>query len=175
MTLLPVTAAEMDARHRHRHGARGLHGLRGQGSGRLMWRCGANRGAAFRPPGAGGHGGRESVAPLPFRRGTGGHAAALCAALQPASAAVRFGQQDALAGDEGLAQNDAGAVQKTALSPSGMRHLRFAHALRPTPWCHPGHSSRFVQKSPARSENSVPPLNANARPQQPRSTNCEVP
>jgi len=72
MALLPVTAAEMDARHRHQYGARGL---RGQGSGRLMWRCGANRGAAFRPPGAGGHGGRESVAPLPFRRGTGGHAA----------------------------------------------------------------------------------------------------
>ena len=43
-----------------------------------------------------------------------------CAALQPAAAAVSPGQQDALAGDEGLAHTEARAVQETALLPYGM-------------------------------------------------------
>ena len=58
--------------------------------------------------------------PLPFRRRTGNHAAPLCGSVQPATSPVSLGQQDALAGDEGLAQTEAGTVQETALSPSGM-------------------------------------------------------
>jgi transposase InsO family protein len=38
----------------------------------------------------------------------------------PQSAPVSPGQQDTLAGDEGLAQTQAGTVQETAISPSGM-------------------------------------------------------
>ena len=34
--------------------------------------------------------------------------------------AISLGQQDALAGDEGLAQTEAGPVQETALLPYGM-------------------------------------------------------
>jgi transposase InsO family protein len=59
-----------------------------------------------------------------FRSGErpGDHAAPLCLAHQPATAAVGLGQQVAIAGDEGLAQSQAAAVQKTAIRPSGMGH-----------------------------------------------------
>ncbi|MBC7737370.1 MAG: DDE-type integrase/transposase/recombinase [Candidatus Saccharibacteria bacterium] len=63
----------------------------------------------------------EEVLPLlPCRRGTRNHAAPLRAALQSAAFAISLGQQDALAGDEGLAQNKAGVLQETALLPFGM-------------------------------------------------------
>ena len=48
------------------------------------------------------------VAPVPFGRGIGNHAAPLFAALQPAACAISFGQHDAVADDERLAQSQAG-------------------------------------------------------------------
>ena len=54
------------------------------------------------------------------RRRAGDHAAPLCLALQPAAPAISPGQQDALAGDEGLAQTQTGIVQETAIPPAGM-------------------------------------------------------
>ena len=58
------------------------------------------------------HRGRLAKPPLPIRQGAGNHAAPLCLALQPAASAISLGQQAALAGDEGLAQTQTGAVQK---------------------------------------------------------------
>jgi hypothetical protein len=43
--------------------------------------------------------------------------------VQPAAAEISPRQQVALAGDEGLAQTQAAAVQETAILPSGMRQL----------------------------------------------------
>jgi len=48
------------------------------------------------------------------------NAAPPCGSLQPVTAEVRVGWQDALAGDEGMAQDDAGVGQETALSSAGM-------------------------------------------------------
>ena len=61
-----------------------------------------------------------AIAPFSIRRGTGNHAAPLRPALQPAASPVSLGQQDALAGDEGMAQTQTRTVQETAISPSGM-------------------------------------------------------
>jgi len=61
-----------------------------------------------------------SKPPLQIRRGTGNHAAPLRLALQPATPTISPRQQVALAGDEGLAQTQAAAVQETAILPSGM-------------------------------------------------------
>ncbi len=58
--------------------------------------------------------------PFPIRRGTGGHAAQIRLALQPATPAISPRQQDPLAGNEGLAQTEARGVQETAISSSGM-------------------------------------------------------
>ena len=53
-------------------------------------------------------------------RKQGSHAAPLRGSVQPAISSVSLGQQDALAGDEGLAHTHAGTVQETALLPYGM-------------------------------------------------------
>ena len=44
-------------------------------------------------------------------------------ALQPAACAVRFGQQDAFAGDEKLAQPQTRTVQETATLSARTKHL----------------------------------------------------
>jgi hypothetical protein len=44
----------------------------------------------------------------------------LCLALQSATDSVSIGIQNALAGDEGLAQNQAGSVKETAILLAGM-------------------------------------------------------
>lgn len=69
------------------------------------------------------HRGGASNPPLPIWRGAGDHAASICLALQPTTAAVSLGQQNALARDEGVAQTQARAVQKIAVLPSGMGQL----------------------------------------------------
>ena len=76
---------------------------------------GERHGRAFQRPDRGG----AAKPPLPFRRRTGNHAAPLCAALQPATSPVGLGQQDPLAGDEGLAQTQAATVQEAAILPHG--------------------------------------------------------
>jgi hypothetical protein len=57
---------------------------------------------------------------VPVGRGPRDHAAPLRLALQPAAPAVSPGQHVALAGDEGLAQTQAAAVQKAAIRPPGI-------------------------------------------------------
>jgi len=56
--------------------------------------------------------GGAAITPLRFLRGVEGHPAPLRAALQPATAVVSPGQQDALADDEGLAQDEAELSRK---------------------------------------------------------------
>jgi hypothetical protein len=58
--------------------------------------------------------------PLPIWRRAGNHAVPLRLALQPATPAIRLGQQVTLAGDEGLEHTQARAVQETVILPSGM-------------------------------------------------------
>jgi len=58
--------------------------------------------------------------PLPIRRRTGDDTAPLCLALQPAASTISLGQQNALAGDEDLAQTQTGVVQEAAILPDGM-------------------------------------------------------
>ena len=60
-----------------------------------------------------------AIAPFPLGRGVGNHAAPVCGSIT-SSSRNRPGQQDALAGDEGLAHTEAGVVQETALLPYGM-------------------------------------------------------
>ncbi len=61
----------------------------------------------------------------PFRSGevSGSHAASLCLALHPAAAAISPGQQDAFAGNEGMAKTQTRAGQETAILPSWMGHI----------------------------------------------------
>ncbi|SFA95496.1 Integrase core domain-containing protein [Poseidonocella pacifica] len=66
------------------------------------------------------HRGGAAKPPLPIRRRAGNDAAPLCLALQPAAPAVSLGQQNALAGHEGLAQTKAEVVQEAAILPAGM-------------------------------------------------------
>jgi hypothetical protein len=56
----------------------------------------------------------------PRRQGPSAVNTALCHALQSAASTVSIGLQDALAGDEGLAQTQARAVQEAAILPNGM-------------------------------------------------------
>ena len=61
-----------------------------------------------------------STPSLSIRRGTGGHPAPICQALQAAAPEISLGQQVAVAGDEGLAQTQTGPVQKTGILFHGM-------------------------------------------------------
>ncbi len=67
--------------------------------------------------------GGAAKSPLPIRRRAGNNAAQICLALQPAACAISIVKQVALAGDEGLAQTQAGSVQETAILPAGMSQL----------------------------------------------------
>lgn len=65
-------------------------------------------------------GGKHRAPSVPARRW--GHAAPLCAALEPVPPQVNLGQQDGLAGGEGQAHDKRrnGAVQETTLLPNGI-------------------------------------------------------
>ena len=50
----------------------------------------------------------------------GNYAAPLRAVLQPAATPINLGQQSSIAGDEGMAEGQARAVQETTLLSDGM-------------------------------------------------------